>query len=188
MSALLVEDCEAYKAFLSPPSPAFVGPKTPRNSPRWRPFAPDALTPESLRYATSTLSAARGVTELSTATAIALGYLIALRFPLPFPTRWFSDPLTPLRRVTPSRQDNSREGARGFQCARFLSNSVYRFSMAVSPDIGVYVAEPHGHHGQTSFVRGIVRVAVKLQKKPSCRSALYLYVDGISFESYEPVQ
>jgi hypothetical protein len=58
MSALPVEDCEAYKDFLSLPSPAFVGPKAPRNSPRWRPFATDALTPESQRYATRALRAA----------------------------------------------------------------------------------------------------------------------------------
>lgn len=58
MSGLLVEDCEAYKDFLSLPSPAFVGPKAPRNSPGWRPFATDALTPESQRYATRALRAA----------------------------------------------------------------------------------------------------------------------------------
>lgn len=58
MIALLVEDCEAYKDFLALPSPAFVGPKTARQSARCRPFASDALTPESQRYATRALRAA----------------------------------------------------------------------------------------------------------------------------------
>ncbi|MGF6915858.1 phage integrase family protein [Paraburkholderia sp. 40] len=58
MSALMVEDCEAYKDFLALPSPSFVGPRAPRSSPRWRPFATDALTPESQRYATRALRAA----------------------------------------------------------------------------------------------------------------------------------
>jgi integrase len=58
MSALLVEDCEACKDFLALPSPSFVGPKTRRHSARWRPFATDALTPESQRYATRALRAA----------------------------------------------------------------------------------------------------------------------------------
>ncbi|MFP3588494.1 site-specific integrase [Paraburkholderia sp. SIMBA_055] len=60
MSALMVEDCEAYKDFLALPSPSFVGPKAPRNSARWRPFATDALTPASQRYATRALRAAFG--------------------------------------------------------------------------------------------------------------------------------
>jgi hypothetical protein len=53
-------------------------------------------------FRTCTLSAARRVTGLSTATAIALGYLICTSFPLPFPMSWFSDPLTVLTRQTPS--------------------------------------------------------------------------------------
>jgi hypothetical protein len=57
-SALMVEDCEAYKDFLALPSPSFVAPRAPRSSPRWRPFATDALTPESQRYATRALPAA----------------------------------------------------------------------------------------------------------------------------------
>jgi hypothetical protein len=58
MSALLVEDCEAYKDFLALSSPSFVGPKTARHSARWRPFATDALTPDSQRYATRALRGA----------------------------------------------------------------------------------------------------------------------------------
>ncbi|WP_347232549.1 phage integrase family protein [Paraburkholderia sp. RAU2J] len=58
MSALLVEDCEAYKDFLALPSPSFVGPKAPRHSARWRPFATGALTAESQGYATRALRAA----------------------------------------------------------------------------------------------------------------------------------
>lgn len=39
LSSLLVDDCEAYKAFLSTPSADFIGKKAaPRHSPLWRPF------------------------------------------------------------------------------------------------------------------------------------------------------
>ncbi|MFM0617474.1 hypothetical protein PQR37_25795 [Paraburkholderia nemoris] len=54
-------------------------------------------------FRTCTLSAARSVTGLSTASTIALGNLICTSFSFAFPPRWFFDPLTLLRRVTPSR-------------------------------------------------------------------------------------
>jgi integrase len=58
LSDLLVDDCEAYKDFLKAPSPAFVGPRFARTSPRWRPFADGTLLPESQRYAVRALRAA----------------------------------------------------------------------------------------------------------------------------------
>jgi integrase len=44
------DDCERYKDFLAQPDPSWIGPKAPRDSARWRPFA-GALKPESQRYA-----------------------------------------------------------------------------------------------------------------------------------------
>ncbi|MFM0562174.1 phage integrase family protein [Paraburkholderia sediminicola] len=58
LSSLTVDDCEAYKDFLAVPSAAFTGPRTRRDSPRWRPFAPDGLSPDSQRYAVRALRAA----------------------------------------------------------------------------------------------------------------------------------
>jgi integrase len=57
MSSLLVDDCEAYKDFLQTPSPAFVGPKVGRHTPRWRPFASTSLSPDSQKYAVRALRA-----------------------------------------------------------------------------------------------------------------------------------
>jgi integrase len=57
-SSLTVEDYQAYKAFLAAPASRFVGPRTARSSSRWRPFAPDGLTPDSQRYAVHVLRAA----------------------------------------------------------------------------------------------------------------------------------
>lgn len=54
MSSVLTDDCEAYKQFLKSPDPAWVGPKTLRGSPRWRPFV-GSLSPSSQRYATQAL-------------------------------------------------------------------------------------------------------------------------------------
>ncbi|CAG4914412.1 phage integrase family protein [Paraburkholderia gardini] len=58
LSSLLVEDCEAYKDFLAAPSPAFVGPRAPRHSHRWRPFSSYTLSPESQKYAARALRSA----------------------------------------------------------------------------------------------------------------------------------
>jgi integrase/recombinase XerD len=58
LSSLSVDDCNAYRAFLAAPAARFVGPRTARSSPRWRPFAPDGLTPGSQRYAVLVLRAA----------------------------------------------------------------------------------------------------------------------------------
>jgi site-specific recombinase XerD len=68
LSSLLVQDCEAYKDFLKDPLKevdalhrvSFIGPRRPRNSPHWRPFAgeerngvvvPQPLSPASQRQA-----------------------------------------------------------------------------------------------------------------------------------------
>ncbi|MEX3556579.1 MAG: site-specific integrase [Burkholderia gladioli] len=58
LSSLMVEDCEAYKAFLVSPAAAFCGPRVERGSPRWRPFSDAALSLESQRYAVRTIRAA----------------------------------------------------------------------------------------------------------------------------------
>lgn len=58
LSSMTVEDCEAYKDFLANPVPAFVGPKQSRVSARWRPFAPDGLSPDSQAHAVRVLRAA----------------------------------------------------------------------------------------------------------------------------------
>nr|WP_309789584.1 phage integrase family protein [Caballeronia sp. LZ019] len=58
LSSLTVEDCEAYKDFLEGPLPSFTGPKRPRSSGRWRPFAPEGLSADSQAYAVRVLRAA----------------------------------------------------------------------------------------------------------------------------------
>lgn len=51
LSSLLVDDCEAYKAFLAAPCPPFVGPKAPRFSPKWKPFSENGMSAKSQRQA-----------------------------------------------------------------------------------------------------------------------------------------
>jgi hypothetical protein len=58
LSSRVVDDWEAYKDFLKNPDPRFVGERFSRNSPRWRPFASETLSPESQRYAVRALRAA----------------------------------------------------------------------------------------------------------------------------------
>jgi hypothetical protein len=58
LSELRVDDCEAYKDFLKSPDPRFVGERFARHSPRWRPFASEALSSESQRYAVRVLRTA----------------------------------------------------------------------------------------------------------------------------------
>lgn len=58
LSAVFVDDCEAYKDFLKAPDAAFVGPRAPRHSRRWRPFASPCLSPASQRYAVGVVRAA----------------------------------------------------------------------------------------------------------------------------------
>ncbi|WP_250476029.1 phage integrase family protein [Caballeronia sp. GAFFF1] len=58
LSSLTVEDCEAYKDFLKAPLPSFTGPKRPRSSGRWRPFASEGLSADSQAYAVRVLRAA----------------------------------------------------------------------------------------------------------------------------------
>ncbi|SPS02540.1 site-specific integrase [Cupriavidus taiwanensis] len=50
LSSVGADDCERYKAFLAQPDPSWIGPKVPRSSARWRPFA-GGLQPQSQRYA-----------------------------------------------------------------------------------------------------------------------------------------
>lgn len=67
LSSLTVEDCQAYKQFLSDPKPtsqpaglaprnAWCGARTTRNNPRWRPFE-GPLSPRSITYALTVLKA-----------------------------------------------------------------------------------------------------------------------------------
>ncbi|WP_327019653.1 phage integrase family protein [Burkholderia sp. Leaf177] len=58
LSSMTVEDCEAYKDFLKAPSATFVGPKRPRSSGRWRPFASSSLSPDSQAYAVRAIRSA----------------------------------------------------------------------------------------------------------------------------------
>lgn len=58
LSSVLVDDCEAYKDFLKAPSPTLVGPRVTRNSSRWRPFASNAMSAETQKYAVRALRAA----------------------------------------------------------------------------------------------------------------------------------
>ena len=50
MSSVLVEDCEAYKDFLSSPTEHWIGPKALRLGPKWRPFT-GSPSEQSQRYA-----------------------------------------------------------------------------------------------------------------------------------------
>uniref|UniRef100_UPI000370DC2D phage integrase family protein n=1 Tax=Cupriavidus sp. UYPR2.512 TaxID=1080187 RepID=UPI000370DC2D len=50
LSSVGTDDCERYKDFLAQPDPSWIGPKVPRTSSRWRPFA-GVLQAESQRYA-----------------------------------------------------------------------------------------------------------------------------------------
>lgn len=58
MSSMLVDDCLAYKTFLSAPWPSFCGPRAPRHTKRWRPFTDQRLSPASQRLAIIVLRAA----------------------------------------------------------------------------------------------------------------------------------
>lgn len=56
LSSVLIDECEAYKEFLAQPSPRWMGPKAPRNTPRWRPFE-KPLAPQSQKYAVQAIRA-----------------------------------------------------------------------------------------------------------------------------------
>lgn len=59
MSSLLVDDCDAYAAFLRVPLSDFCGPKATRNSKRWRPFDDKKpLSGASQKFAVTILRAA----------------------------------------------------------------------------------------------------------------------------------
>lgn len=58
LSSLLVDDCEAYKVFITAPCSSFVGPKAPRFSPKWKPFSEKPLNAKSQRYALMVIRAA----------------------------------------------------------------------------------------------------------------------------------
>lgn len=87
LSSLLVDDCEAYKDFLAAPSPAFVGPRVPRSSPRWRPFASEDLRAETRRYAVRALRAA-------------FSWLVDMRYLGGNPWKGVKDPLVVQREQT----------------------------------------------------------------------------------------
>lgn len=59
LSSVLVDECEAYKAFLEAPSPEFCGPRRGRYTPQWKPFA-GPLSPESQKQAIQILRTAMG--------------------------------------------------------------------------------------------------------------------------------
>ncbi|WP_175836249.1 site-specific integrase [Burkholderia multivorans] len=86
LSSILVDDCEAYKAFLASPSDAFRGPRAPRGSGRWRPFALEPLSLDSQRYAVRALRAA-------------FDWLVKVRYLAGNPWVGVTDP-KPLKRAT----------------------------------------------------------------------------------------
>ncbi|MYM92761.1 phage integrase family protein [Duganella vulcania] len=51
LSSVSAADCAQYRLFLQAPSERFIGPKTKRTSPYWRPFATRWLSPESQHFA-----------------------------------------------------------------------------------------------------------------------------------------
>ncbi|MFL9966559.1 hypothetical protein PQR02_37455 [Paraburkholderia sediminicola] len=86
VSSMTVEDCEAYKDFLSAPSPAFTGPKQSRAGGRWRPFAPGGLSADSQAYAVRVLRAA-------------FAWLVEVRYLAGNPWSAVHDPVTVTREV-----------------------------------------------------------------------------------------
>lgn len=54
LSSLLVDDCELYKLFLATPDSEWIGPRTKRWSPRWKPFE-GALSPASQQHAVTVI-------------------------------------------------------------------------------------------------------------------------------------
>ena len=86
LSSMTVEDCEAYKDFLKKPNSSFVGPKRPRSSGRWRPFASDHLAADSQAYAVKAIRAA-------------FAWLTTVRYLAGNPWAAVSDPLTIAREV-----------------------------------------------------------------------------------------
>ncbi|SAK79430.1 integrase [Caballeronia hypogeia] len=87
LSSLMVEDCEAYKDFLGAPSAAFTGPKRPRSSGRWRPFAPEGLSIDSQAYAVRVIRAA-------------FAWLVEVRYLAGNPWSAVQDPATVIREST----------------------------------------------------------------------------------------
>ncbi|MBP0631212.1 phage integrase family protein [Cupriavidus sp. AcVe19-1a] len=85
LSSVGADDCERYKDFLAQPDPAWIGPKAPRTSARWRPFA-GALKPESQRYAVLVL---RGF----------FAWLVGVRYLGGNPWLLVQDPVTARREV-----------------------------------------------------------------------------------------
>jgi len=106
LSSLTVDDCEAYKDFLASPSAAFVGPRTARQSPRWRPFATASLSPDSQRYAVRALRAA-------------FDWFIAVRYLAGNPWQAVNDPVT-VRRAHAMRIERSLPAGLWIRIRRFV--------------------------------------------------------------------
>jgi integrase len=87
LSSLMVEDCEGYKDFLDAPSAAFTGPKRPRSSGRWRPFATEGLSIDSQAYAVRVIRAA-------------FAWLVEVRYLAGNPWSAVQDPATVIRETT----------------------------------------------------------------------------------------
>jgi hypothetical protein len=87
LSSLMIEAGEAYTDFLGAPSAAFTGPKRPRSSRRWRPFAPEGLSIDSQAYA---LRVIRG----------AFAWLVEVRYLAGSPWSAVQDPATVIRETT----------------------------------------------------------------------------------------
>ncbi|MGS0966920.1 phage integrase family protein [Burkholderia glumae] len=93
LSSLMVEDCEAYKAFLVSPSSSFCGPRVARTSNRWRPFTGEPMSLESQRYAVRTIRAA-------------FDWLVKVRYLAGNPWSAVTDP-KPVKRLSIMRVDRA---------------------------------------------------------------------------------
>lgn len=58
LSSLLVDDCQAYVKFMAAPAASFCGPRAPRSTRRWRPFAEQPMAAGTQRQAVQILRAA----------------------------------------------------------------------------------------------------------------------------------
>ncbi len=81
LSSCLVEDCEAYKDFLTALPADWIGPKRVRTHPRWKPFAQGALSQNSQRYAIQIIRAA-------------FAWLVEVRYLAANPWQAVNDPIT----------------------------------------------------------------------------------------------
>ena len=106
LSSLLADDCEAYKDFLASPDPSFVGPKAPRKSGRWKPFASAELGADSQKYAIRALRAA-------------FGWLVSVRYLAGNPWEAVADPVV-VERIDKIKVDRALPAALWLRIRNFI--------------------------------------------------------------------